>query len=362
MNKNEIKSYLSSLVHPVFAIGISLLVGAIVILMSGENPFEIYGVMLKGAFGNKYYILSTLTRATPIIICGLGAALAWSSSYMGIGGEGQMIWGGFMTAIVTIYMPGPIFIKFIVAIIVCVLSGGLYSLFSAWLFDKLEMSLAITTLMLNYVAQFVTYHYVSNIFLDRESTRGMLGQTHLIPEGIRLAPIFEGYSLHIGFIFAVILVGVMWFVMNKTKFGYESKMTGFNRNFCDYGGIHSKKIMYLVLFISGVIFALAGATEVLGLQHRYIHGMFVTTSYAWVGLNAALISNYNPIGVLITSIILAAIQTGGTAIDRATSIPVEVSSIIQGCITLFISAKIIINFRRNRKKSKDTKQTTVEEA
>ena len=82
-----------------------------------------------------------------------------------------------------------------------------------------------------------------------------------------------------------------------------------------------------------------------------MHGTYVSASYAWIGLNAALISGYNPIGILITSIILAGISTGGNAIARATTVPLEISTIIQGFITLFISAKIVIQFRKKQRKT-----------
>ncbi len=163
---------------------------------------------------------------------------------------------------------------------------------------------------------------------------------------MRFAQLFEGYSLHLGFLIAIALVFAIWFLLNRTTFGYESRMSGFNINFCDYGGISSRKVMYGMLLLSGAISALAGTSEVLGVQYRYVHNNYVSASYAWVGLNAALISGYNPIGVFITSIILAGIQTGGAAIARSTTVPLEISSIIQGCITLFISARIVLGARR----------------
>ncbi|MEM1486032.1 ABC transporter permease [Oscillospiraceae bacterium PP1C4] len=351
MNKNKWSLFLRPLYQPVFAILLALLVGAVIILINGENPFEIYGVMIKGSFGSLYYTLTTLNRATPIIICGLGAAIAWSSNYMGIGGEGQMIWGGFICSILALHTPGPTWLKMIVAVVGALIFGGLYSMLSAWLLDKFKMSLAISTLMLNYIAQYVTLHFVTNVFLDESGDKKVM-QTSMLDETLRFPRLVEGYSLHIGFLFAVIMVAVMWFVVNKTTFGYESKMTGYNIDFCNYGGIGSKKIMYGVLFLSGVICAFAGASEVLGVQYRYVHNTYVSGSFAWVGLNAALISNYNPIGVLVTSIILAGIQTGGAAIARSTPIPMEISSVIQGCITLFISAKIVINFVKSKKNAK----------
>jgi len=345
MVDRKIRQLLAPLVQPLLALGFALGVGALAIIVTGENPFTVYAAMFKGAFGNKYYLLTTLTRATPIIICGLGAAIAWSSNYMGIGGEGQMIVGGFTTAIVAIYAPGPLWFKFVLAVVMAMLAGGLLSLLSAWLLDKFRMSLAISTLMFNYTAQYVTMHYVANVFQDTTGD-AKLTQTLKLDEGLRFARLFEGYSLHIGFLIAIMLVFAIWFLLNRTAFGYESRMSGFNINFCDYGGISSRKVMYGMLLLSGAISALAGTSEVLGVQYRYVHNNYVSASYAWVGLNAALISGYNPIGVLLTSIILAGIQTGGAAIARSTTVPLEISSIIQGCITLFISARIVLGARR----------------
>lgn len=342
MNRRNVLKLLSPLGQPALAIGLALVVGALAILVSGENPLVVYAAMLRGAFGGKYYLLTTLTRATPIIICGLGAAIAWSSNYMGIGGEGQMIVGGFTTAIVALYAPGPLWVRFALAVIAAMAAGGLLSVLSAWLLDKFRMSLAITTLMFNYTAHFVTMHYVANVFQDTTGD-AKLTQTLRLDEGLRLGRLVEGYSLHTGFLFALALVAGIWFLMNRTAFGYESRMSGFNKNFCDYGGVSSRKVMYGMLLLSGAISALAGTSEVLGVQYRYVHNSYVSASYAWVGLNAALISGYNPLGILFTSVILAGIQTGGAAIARSTSVPLEISSIIQGCITLFISARIVIS-------------------
>ncbi len=347
MNSNKIKKifrFLSPLSQPVLAITLALLVGAIAILVSGESPIEVYKIMFKGAFGSEYYLLTTLTRATPIIITGLGAAICWSSNYMGIGGEGQMIMGGFICAVVGFHFPGPQWFKLVSAVILALVGSGLYSLFTAWLLDKFKMSLAISTLMLNYAAAYITMHFVQNVFLDKTGDAKLV-QTQMIDESIRLPRIIEGQKLHWGFGIAVFLVIAIWFLMNRTTFGYESKMSGFNINFCNYGGISSKKIMYGMLMLSGMICGLAGVIEVLGVNYRYVHNSYVSSSYAWIGLNAALISGYNPIGLLITSIILAGISTGGGAIARSTSVPLEISAIIQGCITLFISARFVIQFK-----------------
>ena len=184
MVDRKIRHLLAPLAQPLMALGFALGVGALAIIVTGENPLAVYAAMFRGAFGNKYYLLTTLTRATPIIICGLGAAIAWSSNYMGTGGEGQMIVGGFTTAIVAIYAPGPLWFRFVLAVVMAMVAGGLLSLLSAWLLDKFRMSLAISTLMFNYTAQYVTMHYVANVFQDTTGD-AKLTQTLKLDEGLR---------------------------------------------------------------------------------------------------------------------------------------------------------------------------------
>ena len=344
-----LKTVFDPLLHPLFAIVLSLIAGSLAILLAGENPVRVYTIMFNGAFGSTFSLFATLTRATPIIICGLGAAIAWKSGYRGIGGEGQMIWGGFIAAIVALHGPGGPFVRIVLAVLAALIVGGGYSLITAWLLDKFKVSLAISTLMMNFVAHFVTLHFVSNVFQDLTGVDIRIIQTEQLPTYMRLPRFVPHHSLHYGFIFALILVLVIWLLLNRTNFGYESRMTGLNINFCDYGGVSSKKIMYAILALSGVISAFAGIVEVFGINYRYVHDSFTSASFAWIGLSAALISRFHPVGVLFSSIILAGISTGGSAVARATTLPVEISAIVQGAVILFISAQILVLWKRGKK-------------
>ena len=343
------KLLVSPLVLPLFAIALSLVAGSLAIILAGGDPLEVYRTMYHGAFGTNFFRLQTLTRATPIIITGLGAAIAWKSGYMGIGGEGQMIVGGFISAVVALHFPGPPMFRIFMAVVLALAFGSAYSLIGAWLLDKFKVSLAIATLMLNFIAQFVTMHYVSNMFQDRTGGDIRIIHTEQLPVYMRLPRFDPTHSLHYGFLIALVLVFLVWFLMNRTNFGYEARMTGFNMKFADYGGVSSKKIMYTILGLSGAICALAGISEVFGLQYRYVHDSYVSASFAWLGLSAALISRFHPVGVLISSIILAGIQTGGSAVARSMDMPIEISAIVQGCIILFISAKIMIDWKHWKK-------------
>ena len=354
----RLKPIFEPLLHPLFAIVLSLLAGSFAILLAGENPIRVYTIMFNGAFGSVFAMFATLTRATPIIICGLGAAIAWKSGYRGIGGEGQMIWGGFVAAIVALHGPGPPFIRIVLAVLAALIVGGAYSLLSAWLLDKFKVTLAISTLMMNYIAGFVTLHFVSNVFQDRLGPDVRIIQTEQLATYMRLPRFVMHHSLHYGFLFALALVALIWFLLNRTNFGYEARMTGLNPNFCNYGGVSSKKIMYGILALSGVISAFAGVVEVFGINYRYVHDSFTSASFAWIGLSAALISRFHPVGVLFSSILLAGITTGGSAVARATTLPIEISSIVQGAVILFVSAQILGIWKWGAKKAKPQEPDT----
>lgn len=354
--KRNLISLAKSLRSTLFAITIGLLVGAVIIWICGENVLNVYWILLKGAFGNIYYFTSTLTLSGPIILSGLAVAIAWRAWYLNIGMEGQMIWGGLVAAILAVHFPGGGLIKIIVSLIGAILAGGIYALLAAWINNKFKASMIITTLMLTYIARFVSFYIVQYKALDPFIKDSASVQTEAILETTHLPKLFADYNLHLGFIIAIIAVIVMYWIMNKTRFGYQTKMCGLNSNFANYGGVNRAKLLYQTMFMSGAIMAFAGAIEVLGLRFRYSDNMFGSSGYAWIGVTAALMANHNPIGILFSAIFLSAISTGSAAVQRNTSIPIEVSSMIQGTITLFVTVQFVVKRIKMRKSSETSKK------
>lgn len=345
-----LKSSISELGQPLFAIAAGMLIGAIIILAMGESIFEIYGAMFQGGFGTSFYFLATLTRAIPIILCGLGAAFAWRAGYINIGGEGQLIFGGFVTAVSALYLPFRGVIGAVIAIALGMLAGGLYALLAAWLDDRFGVILVISTLMFNYIANYITYYFVSFPLKDNTGD-GLVAKTLTIDKSMwipRLG-IVKGSTFHYGFFLAILVMVIILFIIKKTTFGYESRMGGLNKCFAEYGGVKRTKVMFITMFCSGAICAFGGSIEVLGLKHVYMHDMLRSPSYAWTGLMAALIANLNPIGTVICAIFLAGIQTGGAAIERSTNVPLEITMVIQAVITLLVSAKLLNHAIKVRK-------------
>ncbi|MBR2745760.1 MAG: ABC transporter permease [Erysipelotrichaceae bacterium] len=346
---NKVKRLLSSLAYPLMAILTGLIIGAIIIMSTGKNPVSGIWGLLKGGYLTGFSLASTLTRATPIIFCGVSAALAWGSGYSSMGAQGQMIMGAITAAIVAPRLPGPDWLVVILTILCSMVAGALFSLCSAFVSAKFNAYLLIITLMFNYVANYFASYLTNYVFLDPYALDKLAIQTQKI-EGSILPRILSKYTTHYGFVIALAVVILVNFLVKRTSFGYKARMGGLNPHFAEYGGIKSRKTMYMVLMISGAIAGLGGACEVLGTKFRYVDEMITSPGYSWSGITASLMSNYNMIGTLFSSIFLAGITVGGASIELTMNIPSEITQIIQGVISMLITAKIAIDWSKLNKR------------
>lgn len=340
--------------QPLVAIVFGLLVGAVVIISCGHDPLEVYREMFEKSFFKPYYLFSTLTRATPIIICAMATGISWRAGYINLGVEGQMVTGTLAATVVALYVPGPGFVVGLLAWAVGMAAGALYALLPSVLVWKFNVSMVITTLMLNYVANYIASYFVTYPLKDTAGD-GLSLQTPEIAAGVRLPRLSTTSTFNAGFIVAILVVVLMVFITRRTVFGYESKMGGFNPSFARYGGTKQVKVMLITMALAGVIASVAGCTEVFGLKYRYVDNMLSSTSYAWTGLQAALIAGLDPVGMFFVSIFLAGLQIGGSAIQRSLGIPLEIATIIQCCITLFVSVKVVIRFKPRKSTEKGGK-------
>ena len=296
IKKNKFSKICEPLKHPLQAIVVGLLIGGVIIAFSGFNPFEAIIGMFKGGFGSAYYLTTTLTRSVPIIFAGLAGALAWGSGYSSLGAAGQMVLGAFTSAVVAVICPGPTVFVVTMSLLSGALVGVLYSLISAYVSERFKLDLLIITLMMNYIADYIASYFT----------------TYVVKDPLGLDP-----------------------------------------NFANYGGINSTKMMYYVLMLSGALAGVGGACEVLGTRYRYVDSMITSPGYAWTGIIASLMSSNHPVGILVSSIFLAGLTTGGSTIERSMGVPSEVTTIIQGIITLLITAKFAVKWYKKKQNITD---------
>lgn len=348
-----LNNYTQLIGWPIMATLLGLLLGAVVIVASGENPLSVYAVMLQKSLFSPYYLFSTLTRATPVIICGVAACLCWRAGYINLGLEGQMTLGAIAAVLVGLYCPGPKPLVLVLALLAGMAAGALYALIPTLLQWKCGLSIVICTLMLNYVAKDIT-NYLASFPFKSATASSTASQTDNISEFLRFPRLLEGQTLNVGFLLALLVVAGALFFCNRTILGYESKMGGLNPSFARYGGTRQVRIMFLTMSMAGAIAALAGISECYGTKYCFVANMFSSASYGWTGLQAALIGQLNPITTLIYAIVLTALDVGGSAIQRSFGVPSQISDLIKCAITLFVSVRLVFNLFRERKSGGDT--------
>ena len=369
--------FLDALGQPLIAVLISLLIGAVIMGLSGKNILTSYGTMFKGAFGDGYYLSATLSRSTAIIMGGLAVCIAWRSGYESMGGEGQMIFGALVSALIAYYMPGPGLLKILAGLIGASLIGAVYSILSGWLWEKFSVTFIISTLMLNYIANYIASYLTTYIVKDPQSRDINAVQTGKLAESARFGKLklfqsealketaigryFKDFNVHWGFVFALICAVLVFILLKKTRFGYESKMNGLNSRFALYGGINAHGMLYLVMILSGVAAGLGGAFEVFGSKYRYIDQMIFSTGYAWSGMVGALLANFDPFGTVLACILLAGLSTGGSAMQRSAGIPVETVNMLEGIIMLLMSVKLLHLIAVRRKVRREDREQNAAE-
>lgn len=348
---SKLKRNLLALLQPVIAVIIGLLAGAVAIILIGDSVMDTYREMWNGAFGSFYFLTNTLTRATPIILTGLGVALAFRAGFFNMGATGQMVLGGLAAAITGLYTPGPGWLVMILSLLTGMIVGGLWSLFAGYMDARFGVNLLISTLLLNYIASLFAGYMVSFPLKDQSGSAAM-AQTSMLDKSVWLPKLFSGMSLHAGFILAALAAVAIYIFIHKSVAGYEIRMLGNNPFFAAYGGVKRGRMMVVAMLASGALAGLAGAGEVLGTQHRYLDGALSSADYGWSGIMATLLASSHPLGTAVAGILLAALQTGAMGVERNTNVPLEVASVIQAVLTLVVTARFAMLFIKRRKENK----------
>jgi len=316
----------------IFAIlfGLMLLIGA---------PFgEAIQGFLSGAFGGRRFafLMATLSRATLIIGMALSVMLSFRAGLFNIGGEGQLVAGGLVSALVAIMLPGPPLLVLVVAILAGMAAGAAWALLAGVLQVYVGVPILVGSLLLNFPIRFIASYLVAHPFRDVAS--GMV-QSHLVPQETWL-PFLPGVRLDIG-ILLIAVVAILTIVYSyRTVHGYHARLNGLSGEFARAVGLPVTKLTLQTLAMSGAIAGLVGAIAVFGIHHRYIDGMLVQPLYAWTGIIAVLLVGMIPWLVPISGFFFAMIQTGAAGMERAAEVPKEIALVMQAVIILFVASRV----------------------
>jgi ABC-type uncharacterized transport system permease subunit len=354
------------IVTPVMTAMVAFLIGGLVVLATGHNPYQAYWDIVKGAGLNwlahptntdvantaAYNFSQTLLQTTTLILTGLAVAFAFRCGLFNIGGQGQYFMGLFCAnwiGVSFVHLSRPAHV--LVAVGGAALAGAAWAGIAGFLKATVGAHEVITTIMLNWVA----YWIGSYIFQQGGPLQGPENKPLDVPisapvvQGARL-PVFWGnpdlQGLHIGFFIAIAALIVFWVILNRTTLGYEVRAVGYNPAAAAYGGIKVRTNYVRAMAISGAFAGLAGGLDMLGYLYKFGTIDVQASSIGFLGIAVALLGRNTAVGVGLAALVFGGLVYGTThglqsgVIDP--SLAGHLTEMIQGLVVLFVGADVLI--------------------
>jgi ABC-type uncharacterized transport system permease subunit len=314
---------------------LALLVGATVLAATGHEPVGVYQLMVEEAFGGGRRLAATLTAATPLLLTGLAAAVAFRCGAFNVGAEGCFYLGGLAAAVAGYRLADwPAVLLIPVGLVLATLIGAAWMILPGALRARLGVDEVVTTLMLNFIAIGLTSWLVNGPLLARGSANSA---TPPIAAGAELPRLAPPTTLHLGFVISLALVIAYGFWGRFWVGGFRSRLVGLNARFSRAVGIEADRVVFNAMIASGAIGGLAGGIHALGLVHRFVAGF--SPGYGFTGIAIALLARNSALGVALASLLFGALSSAGANIQLFSDVPIEIVEILQGAVMIFAVAQ-----------------------
>lgn len=321
-------------------------------VLSGHDPVAGYIALWNGIFGSSYSIGETIRQISPYILAGLAVAFAFRTGLFNIGVEGQLIVGWFAAAYVGMAFELPKIIHLPLALLAAAAAGALWGLIPGILKAKLHVHEVIVTIMMNYIALHTVNALIKTISDGGYKTEKVHATASLRSDF--LSNLTDYSTLHYGILVALAMVVVMWFLLEKTKMGYELKSVGFNEHASQYAGMNVKKNIVLAMVISGAFAGLGGAMEALGTFGNVV-SRSAFTGIGFDGIAVALLGANTPLGVIFGASLFGSLKFGANNMPNEAGVPIEIVSIVIALIIFFVASGYIIRVLLSKMKKKEAK-------
>ncbi len=335
------------LAAPIGAVLATLVISSLLVAWAGAPVGRAYALLLEGGFGSRFAWTETLTRATPLILTGLAAAVAFKARLYNIGGEGQL-YAGAMAAVAVGGLHGGSgfalspWLLFPLMMAAAALAGALLLLGPALLKSRLGVDEVVTTLLLNFIVLLGVSALLDGVMKDA-SAMGW-PQSVAIADKLQLAKLVERSRVHSGLLWALLLAGALWALLGKTTLGFEIRAVGANARAAAFAGMPVNRVMVQVALLSGALAGLAGAIEVAS-RAGYVT-LDMSPGYGSSGVVIAMLAALNPLGVVAAAIFVAGILVGADSMSRAVAVPTYIADVIVAVslITMLI-ATLVTQYR-----------------
>jgi simple sugar transport system permease protein len=280
----------------------------------------------------------------PLLLTGLGIALTFKCGLTNIGAEGQLYMGALITAWLGLTfgnLPSLILLPTIIS--ASFMAGALWAIIPGILKAKLDVNEIIVSFMMNFVAIYLTRYVVLGPLKNK--LYPMEPQTDFIAASAEL-PRILGTRIHLGVFFGIIFVIILYFIIQKTSFGFKVRAVGTNLDAANYAGINVPAVIIISMAISGGLAGLAGMGEVAGVHHRLMDG--ISPGYGYLAIAVALLGRNNPLGVLLSSLLFGVLLVGSDEMRRVMQVPMGIIYFIEGTVMISILIATIIARRELR--------------
>ncbi len=321
-----------SLLAPLLGALMGLLLGAGLIAMTGANPLAAYGTMLKGALGGQRPLIETLLKTGPLLLMGLGLTVAFRGKIWNIGGEGQYLIGALAGATVGLAFQATLPAILLIPLMVLggMVGGALWAGLAALLKIRFQINEIITTLMLNYIAQYTVLYLARGPLRDPESFLPQSAQL----VGVARMPTLLGTRVHIGVLIAVLLIPVVYLLLWKTPLGFRVRAIGSSPTVAYAVGMNVTWGLAFALLFSGALAGLTGVFEVSALHTRLKDG--ISGNYGFTGILVALLGRLHPVGVFVAALFFAILSIGAQTMHSVYGLPIALAQMVQALVVLFV--------------------------
>ena len=344
---------------------VAFIIGGIILKLIGGQPLVVGRFFFDATFGSWAVFSDTLVKATPLILVGLACAFAFKMKLWNIGAEGQFYAGAFAASLVVLVpmvpLDSPRAVVIIAMMIMGMIGGATWGFIPGFLKARFGVNEIITTLMLNYIIilwnNFWIFNQWSDAGFQMTPTFEKVAWLPRVTDYARpyssfietssLGPFLtsiglgriSGMTLHVGFIIAVLAAVVVWWIFERSRWGYEIKLTGDNKNAARYAGINIARNIILVFMVSGALAGLAGMSEVTGVVHRLQER--ISPGYGFTGIIIAWLAKLNPFAIILVSILFGALIVAGREIQ-----PSGLTYLLQGIILfMVISSDVLLRYK-----------------
>jgi simple sugar transport system permease protein len=343
--KRDHSSRLWQVLMVLLAIIVALIISGVPILSSGANVGKAFAGLYGGAFGSLKAFIETLVKATPLILTGLAATIAFRGKIMNIGAEGQFLAGaitGYWAIVNFTWLPPGI--HFFMILLSAFIGGAFCGLIPGLLKGILKVDETIVTVMMNYVVTFILSYLLSDPWRAPGEFYKFSAQ---IPESAQYAVVFPNYRLHVGFIVALVAAIIVFWLLQKTRLGYEIRAIGLNSTAAKFKGINVSRVIIIVMMISGGVAGLGGIGEVIGIQHRL--RMDISGGAGFTGIIIAMLAGLNPLAVIAVAIFMGGLINGSNRMQIFSNVPTALVYAMQAIVLLcLLSFQVLANYRIRR--------------